>query len=51
MIFTWNNVGYLNSDHAVVLSSIPLYAQYSDKDVQDIKMLWLDFEFIDVNNV
>ena len=43
MMFTWNNVGYLDSDHAAILINIPIYSYYRSVDVQDIPMLWLDF--------
>ena len=43
MMFTWNNVGYLDSDHAAILINIPMYSYYRSVDVQDIPMLWLDF--------
>ena len=46
MLFTWTNVGYLSSDHAALLFNIPMVSLFSNIDVTDLPLLWLEVKFI-----
>ena len=46
MLFTWTNVGYLDSDHAALLFNIPLISVFSNIPVADLPLLWLEVKFI-----
>jgi len=50
MLFTWSNVGYLDSDHAALLFNLPIVSQISDIDVSNLPLLWLEVKFIDTSN-
>lgn len=43
-------MGYLGSDGNKILSSLPMFSYFSDIDVADIPMQFLEFQFIDPTN-
>jgi len=46
LLFTWTNVGYLNTDHAALLVNIPMLSFFSNIDIAYLPLQFFEVQFI-----